>query len=261
MSQKKYDRDTIVVFWNKWLGEYETSLETWMTEGPPFYDPYVSPIRIKHKSGKYISLTNIPLRYRNSPFSRKMIMYGILEEPWPHYKEAVRRANEVTKRIKKYNPTMSYEEKIQKIKSYSYIWEENKDNCVLLTPGMKRYRLALSNILYKKHNALQWYSPDDYMIHSNLIAKLKERDIKSISEEDLEYSTNSWERAAEQLNDLWSNKSTYALISIENAPLTREYIIYNYRKNSWIAPDPWIVNVYTKMINVGISILSSFPTS
>ena len=63
-------------------GDIETSLETWMRNGP---GPrrFVTVVRVICKdTGEELPLSTIPLRYRNSPLSRRLIEAGILENPW-----------------------------------------------------------------------------------------------------------------------------------------------------------------------------------
>lgn len=63
-------------------GDIETSLETWMRNGPGTRK-FVTVTRVFCKdTGEELPLSTIPLRYRNNTLSRRLIEAGILEDPW-----------------------------------------------------------------------------------------------------------------------------------------------------------------------------------
>ena len=65
------------------MDDIETSLETWMRNGP---GPrrYVAPVRVFcADDGRPLPLSVIPLRYRNNWLSRLLIKLGVLDNPWP----------------------------------------------------------------------------------------------------------------------------------------------------------------------------------
>ena len=73
--------DEIVVIVAHPVGDIETSLETWMRNGPGGRK-LVSIIRVTCKDdGRTLPMSTIPLRYRNNFLSRWLIKIGVLQNP------------------------------------------------------------------------------------------------------------------------------------------------------------------------------------
>jgi hypothetical protein len=63
-------------------GDVETTLNDWMKTGPGPRE-LVAPVAARDaRSGVLLSLSVVPLRYRNSRLSRTLIRLGLLEDPW-----------------------------------------------------------------------------------------------------------------------------------------------------------------------------------
>jgi hypothetical protein len=62
-------------------GDIEVSLGEWMRLGPG-ERPLVRPIAVRKKTGEPLSISDIPLRYRNTALSRALIKAGLIENPW-----------------------------------------------------------------------------------------------------------------------------------------------------------------------------------
>ena len=63
-------------------GNIQVSLEEWIRIGPG-PRPLVRPIKaILDETGEELSLSVIPLKYRNNSWSRLLIRLGILSNPW-----------------------------------------------------------------------------------------------------------------------------------------------------------------------------------
>ena len=67
-----------------WDPESGMTLRQWM-EGGPGPRPGIQPVAARHAvTGKTLPLWwAVPLRYRNTAFSRLLIRLGLLEDPWP----------------------------------------------------------------------------------------------------------------------------------------------------------------------------------
>lgn len=76
------DPDEILVTIRHPHGDVETTLSEWMKTGPG-PRPLVAPVAARDAgSGEALSLTVIPLRYRNNRLSRTLIQLGLLGNPW-----------------------------------------------------------------------------------------------------------------------------------------------------------------------------------
>ena len=63
-------------------GTVEIPLEEWIRVGPGEL-PYLKPIAVRDvDTGRPLPMRVIPLRYRNTAFSRFLIRLGFLKEPW-----------------------------------------------------------------------------------------------------------------------------------------------------------------------------------
>jgi hypothetical protein len=62
-------------------GDVEVSLGEWIRTGPG-ERPLVRPVAARTKSGRRLSMSHIPLKYRNTRASRALIRAGFLEDPW-----------------------------------------------------------------------------------------------------------------------------------------------------------------------------------
>lgn len=63
-------------------GSIEVPLSEWIRTGPG-PRPYLRPTAARRVDGAKLGLGAIPLRYRNSWLSRRLIAWGLLEDPWP----------------------------------------------------------------------------------------------------------------------------------------------------------------------------------
>jgi hypothetical protein len=64
------------------FGDVEVPLEMWIAQGPG-PRPLVRPVSARSKrSGQKLSLSVIPLQYRNNGVSRALIAMGLLRDPW-----------------------------------------------------------------------------------------------------------------------------------------------------------------------------------
>ena len=78
------DDDILVTIAHNW-GDTEVTLSHWIAHGPgPRWR--VRPIAARdRRTGATLPLRTIPLMYRNTPFSRLLIRWGLLKKPaWDH---------------------------------------------------------------------------------------------------------------------------------------------------------------------------------
>ena len=63
-------------------GEIEMPLDSWIEEGPGLR-PLLKPYKVRRKStGEALPLSAIPIRYRNTVWSRLLISLGVIRNPW-----------------------------------------------------------------------------------------------------------------------------------------------------------------------------------
>lgn len=69
---------------HKWAGEIERDYDDWLENGPQ--EPYIyeSPHAVTCHN-KLLPIWIIPFSYRNTPLSRRLVLWGLLPEPWPNY--------------------------------------------------------------------------------------------------------------------------------------------------------------------------------
>ena len=87
MAGEDVPLDDIVVTVSHPYQDIEVALRDWIRMGPgPRY--LVRPTAAKHRvTGVSLSLTVIPLQYRNDHESRRLIREGKLANPWPEQAE------------------------------------------------------------------------------------------------------------------------------------------------------------------------------
>lgn len=73
--------ENLVVIVDHPFGKLEMPLKVWMETGPQSRI-LLRPIGVMDKNGQILDLNIIPLKYRNSPFSRLLIKLGFIETPW-----------------------------------------------------------------------------------------------------------------------------------------------------------------------------------
>lgn len=74
--------DILVTVLHPWA-EAEMPLDMWMQTGPPKARPGVGPVRARRAgTSEPLPLRVIPLRYRNTSWSRLLIWVGVLSDPW-----------------------------------------------------------------------------------------------------------------------------------------------------------------------------------
>ena len=73
--------EVILIVPHNW-GTLEISMPYWMAHGPGLR-PGIQPVAARHAiTGKPLPLRILPLRYRNTCFSRWLIRVGLLRDPW-----------------------------------------------------------------------------------------------------------------------------------------------------------------------------------
>jgi hypothetical protein len=64
------------------FGDVEVSLSEWIKTGPG-PRPLVRPVAARRRStGESIPLSAIPIKYRNTSFTRALIKARVLQDPW-----------------------------------------------------------------------------------------------------------------------------------------------------------------------------------
>ncbi|OJT22085.1 hypothetical protein BO221_25455 [Archangium sp. Cb G35] len=74
--------DVILIVPHNW-GTLEMTIPEWIARGPGLR-PGIQPVAARHaRTGKPLPLRVLPLRYRNTWFSRWLIRVGVFSDPWP----------------------------------------------------------------------------------------------------------------------------------------------------------------------------------
>ena len=64
-------------------GHLRVGLQEWISKGPGDREFLAPTHAIERETGKELPLSVVPLRYRNSPWSRRLVRLRLLKEPWP----------------------------------------------------------------------------------------------------------------------------------------------------------------------------------